>query len=126
MTHFVESKDLDAVVTMKPNVLIYGSRGSTDAFLSSLSAHYSAPLRELPVASLCGHADISARTAVVRDIANFSRSDQEMLLGWLDRSERSTQLIATTDRPLLHLVDTGRFDARLFYRLNTVYLDLNA
>jgi transcriptional regulator of acetoin/glycerol metabolism len=49
-----------------------------------------------------------------------------MLLGWLDRSERSTQLIATTDRPLLDLVDTGRFDARLFYRLNTVYLDLNA
>lgn len=123
---FLDSRDLDAIVTVRPNVLLCGNRRSTDAFLSALPVHYSAQLRELSVTSLRTPADVSEGTVVVRDVADFSQADQGKLLAWLDRRGRSTQLIATTERPLLELVDGGRFDARLFYRLNTMYLDLTA
>jgi hypothetical protein len=126
MTGFIDSRDLDAIVTIRPNVLVCGDRQITDAFLSALPSHYSSQLRELPIASLKARGDLSEGTAVLRDVADYSEADQQNLLAWLDRRGRSTQLIATTDRPLLDLVSAGQFDARLFYRLNMVYLDLNS
>jgi len=41
------------------------------------------------------------------------------------RAAGQTQVVSTTPQPLLPLVQSGTFLARLYYRLNTVCVDLN-
>jgi transcriptional regulator of acetoin/glycerol metabolism len=47
------------------------------------------------------------------------------LFEWLDSTSSGTQVVSTASAPLLPLVEAGAFDDALYYRLNTVYVDLS-
>jgi DNA-binding NtrC family response regulator len=51
-------------------------------------------------------------------------SDQRRLVAWLELAKGRTQVVSTTSAPLLPLVNAGQFIATLFYRLNTVCVDV--
>jgi transcriptional regulator of acetoin/glycerol metabolism len=59
-------------------------------------------------------------------VGALSHDDQLHLLDWLEHAVARTQVISTTSGPLLPLVQTGGFIETLFYRLNTVCLDVTA
>jgi Sigma-54 interaction domain len=65
-------------------------------------------------------------TLVLRDVGALSADDQERLAKWLEDAEGRTQVVSTTASPLLPRVQSGRFDETLYYRLNTVYVDVTA
>ena len=64
-------------------------------------------------------------TIVVRDVDVLPPDGQRTLLEWLDASSTRTQVISTASVPLLPLVEAETFDATLYYRLNTIYIDLS-
>ena len=72
----------------------------------------------LPQASQTG-------TLILRDVGALSLTDQRRLIDWLERSAGQTQVVSTTATPLMPLVQAGAFLARLYYRLNTVCVDVS-
>lgn len=64
-------------------------------------------------------------TLLLHDVGALSLHDQRYLVEWLERAAGQTQVVSTTPQPLLPLVQSGTFLARLYYRLNTVCVDLN-
>jgi DNA-binding NtrC family response regulator len=93
------------------------------AALSALQPHLKAPVHKL-----AGHdfslPCISAGTLILEQVASCSTSQQQMLLEWLETAARQVQVIATAEPDLFGLVERGSFSDRLYYRLNTVHLDL--
>jgi hypothetical protein len=64
-------------------------------------------------------------TLLLNEVGALSLHDQLQLLEWSASAMRRTQVISTTSLPLLPRVSARGFIDALYYRLNTVYLDLN-
>jgi hypothetical protein len=75
-----------------------------------------APLN-LPVPAQTG-------TMILHDVHALPLNDQRRLVEWLEAAKGRTQVVSTTSAPLLPLVNAGKFIATLFYRLNTVCVDV--
>ena len=65
-----------------------------------------------------------ARTMILQDVGALTDGDQHRLLDWLDRAPGRTQVVSTTPAPLFPRVQGGAFIDRLYYRLNTVCMDV--
>jgi DNA-binding NtrC family response regulator len=66
-------------------------------------------------------------TVVLRDVHRLTPDGQRELLGWLnDARGRNAQLVSVTPIALLPSVEANRFDAQLYYRLNTIHIVLAA
>lgn len=65
-------------------------------------------------------------TIVLHDVDALSLVDQRRLVDWLELSKGRTQVVSTTANPLLPLVNAGEFNATLFYRLNTICVDVTS
>ena len=106
------------ILTTRPNVLIEGPRAATEAVLRALRPHCREPV-------CCWGdplGDQHPLTLIVRDVAALTAADQQRLLQWLDRGERS-QVLSTAAQPVFSLVERGEFLEDLFYRLNLLRLD---
>lgn len=66
------------------------------------------------------------KTLILQDVGALSAGDQLRLLEWLENAVGRTQLISTTPTPLLPRVHAGEFIETLYYRLNTVCVDVSA
>jgi hypothetical protein len=64
------------------------------------------------------------RTMILQDVGALTDADQHRLLDWLDRARGRTQVVSTTPAPLWPRVQAGAFIDRLYYRLNTVCMDV--
>lgn len=71
-------------------------------------------------------ASAPAGTVVIRDVDALTPEQQRRLLDWLDSAPSGTQVVSTASAPLLPLVETGAFNDTLYYRLNTVYIDVSS
>lgn len=67
-----------------------------------------------------------AGTMILHNVGALAREDQRRLLEWTDRAAGRTQVISTTPAPLLPYVQSGAFIDTLYYRLNTVCVDVTA
>ena len=63
-------------------------------------------------------------TLIFEHASTAPDEQQRSLLEWLSQGTRRVQVISTTETPLFALVQRGAFLDRLFYQLNTLYLDL--
>jgi hypothetical protein len=63
-------------------------------------------------------------TLVLRDVHALTPADQLHLLDWLELAEGRTQVVSTSSTPLLPRVHSGEFIDTLYYRLNTVCVDV--
>jgi hypothetical protein len=108
------------------NVLLEGSAAATNAALLLLLPH----LRQ-PVAWSRPDAPIqlphrAAGAFILRNVAALSAGDQARLLEWSGTQGSGTQIVSTTEGRLFALVARGLFDAALYYRLNTMLLQVAA
>lgn len=117
------STDINLAISVKANILVVGSERPVANLISSLV--------NPDVTVWCG--DIELRlppttseltTVILLDVGALKRDDQSKLAGWLDAVKGRLQVISTASAPLLPLVESGAFDEGLYYRLNTVYIDL--
>jgi hypothetical protein len=65
-----------------------------------------------------------ARTMILQDVGALTHEDQCRLLDWLERAAGRTQVVSTTPAPLFPRVQGGAFIDRLYYRLNTMCMDV--
>jgi DNA-binding NtrC family response regulator len=62
---------------------------------------------------------------ILTDVNALDEAGQQWLMKWLnDGSDADTQVISLTSVPLFALVESKRFDATLYYRLNTIHLKI--
>jgi hypothetical protein len=109
------------------SVFLVGPENTTRAFLDALRAHFHEPVAEvhsreplvLPNAEHTG-------TLLLKDIDALHTDDQQRLAEWLAHSAGRTQVISTSSAPVLPMIVAGEFAERLYYRLNTIYVDLTS
>lgn len=120
----IDPVDWNTILIARPNVLACGDRSFIDAFLSVIRPHCSEPIHTFPTRHLPSLSLVSNGTVILNRVADYDPAHQRAVLEWLEERGWVLQVIATTDRPLLDQVERGAFSASLYYRLNTVYLDL--
>ena len=64
-------------------------------------------------------------TLVVPNVDGLDNDQQHQLMRWLDATSGAPQVISTTAQPLFPLVKRGIFLEALYYRLNTIRVDLH-
>jgi hypothetical protein len=111
--------------TPRVNVLVAGRDEAVQLVLETLFVHIEKPIANwspgeplmLPPVGRPG-------TLVLHDVAALEPGDQIRLLQWSARAMGSMQVISTTSAPLLPRIAAGTFIDTLYYRLNTVYIEL--
>jgi Sigma-54 interaction domain len=63
-------------------------------------------------------------TLVLHETGSLRPDEQLRLLDWLERADGRTQVVSTSSIPLLPRVEAGGFIDTLYYRLNTICVDL--
>jgi hypothetical protein len=106
------------------NVLIEGSSAGAGQVLEALRPHFRAPILEhrpkpgVPV-------PLPAQgTLVLLEVADLVPREQAKLLRWLHDRNGSVQVVSTCSDRLYPMVEAGRFDASLYYRLNILRFTL--
>ena len=119
-------QDLNILKTAGANVLMVGPTETVEQLLAELLPHLESPV-------VCGTRDIDELTSspdtigtvVIRDVDGLSASQQQQLSCWLEHVPAApVRIVSTTSVPLFELVEAGLFPDVLYYRLNTVLLDL--
>jgi hypothetical protein len=113
-----------AVAREHCNVLIEGNSAAADVVLEALRPHFRAPILEhrpkpgVPV-------PLPAQgTLVLLEVADMAPREQARLLRWLHERNGSVQVASICSDRLYPIVEAGRFDASLYYRLNIVRITL--
>ena len=65
-------------------------------------------------------------TLILQDATGMPVAHQIALLAWLRNPDHATHVITTVTRPLFPDLQAGLFLDALYYRLNTVTIDLNS
>jgi Sigma-54 interaction domain len=63
-------------------------------------------------------------TLVLHDVKSLPLDAQLDLLAWMEAADGRIQVVSATSTPLLPLVKSGAFIETLYYRLNTVCVDV--
>lgn len=108
------------------NLLLIAPEGVVRHVLRSLSFDLWEPVAEwMSGEPLTLPSPSSAGTIILHDVHALAMPDQRRLLDWLELTKGRTQVVSTTPTPLLPRVQIGEFNATLFYRLNTVCVDVS-
>jgi Sigma-54 interaction domain len=111
----------------KLNVLFVGPDDATRALIRAYQPDLARPVVSLSPGY--GHLfsdPTDVETLICYDIASFTAAEQERLMDRLDRAAGRVQVITTASQPMLPMISAGLFIQRLYYRLNTFYVDLTA
>jgi|SRR5436190_5843332 len=123
----VPVEEFQVLRTWHPNLLIGGLPEATTAALEALSGVFRPVTASWTAgAALPTPAGGDVQTLILHDVERLSPDDQRQLLAWLQRDFGSVQVVATTSRPLLELVEAGQFNASLYYLLNVVHIKFPA
>ena len=63
-------------------------------------------------------------TLILHEVGSLTHDDQLRLLTWLDQSAGRTRVVSTASASLFARVEAGLFVEKLYYRLNTVSLNV--
>jgi hypothetical protein len=109
------------------NLLLIAADGVVRYVIESLLLDLQEPIaRWKPGEHLTLPSPYDSGTLVLHDVGSLSGDDQLRLIDWLERAEGRTQVVSTSSTPLLPRVDSGVFVDTLYYRLNTVCVDVTA
>lgn len=115
--------DLQLVRMPRVNLLLVGPDSVIQNVLEMLR-----PSLQTPIENWCPSQRLAlppfTGTMVLRDVDALTLEDQRRLVGWLELCVGRTQVISTTSFPLLPRVEAGTFLDTLYYRLNTVCVDV--
>jgi len=118
-------RELHVVGISRTNLLLVGTAGAFRFVLEMLRLELRDPIvrwrpgqpLELPVPGC-------AATLVLQDVSELTYDDQHRMLRWLDRVAGQIQVVSTTAVPLWPSVKAGAFNETLYYRLNTVCVNV--
>jgi hypothetical protein len=119
--------DLVAIGITRVNLLLTGVDGVVRTMLETILMDLQTPIASwwpgerlvLPPVARTG-------TMILHDVGAMNHEDQLRLLEWSEQAAGRTQIVSTAPAPLMPLVRAGVFSDRLYYRLNTVFVDATA
>jgi hypothetical protein len=119
--------DLTLMGMPRVNMLIVGAEDTTEVVLELLAkdlhqpmTHWHAGTRlSLPQTGRPG-------TLILHDVGSMARDDQQRLLEWMNGAAGRTQVISTAPEPMMPRLQSREFIDTLYYRLNTIYVDVTA
>ena len=110
--------------SFRVNVLLMGTSDALGRVMTAIAGNLRQPIVEWsPGEPFALPAADGVATLVLNEVGLLSIQDQITLLEWLSAAHGSTQVISTTQTPLLPRVRAGAFIDTLYYRLNTVCID---
>jgi len=117
---------LDVCLSTRANLLLIGPDDITGAFLKAVRPH----LQE-PVAILRGGESFDlprgpVGTLILINVGAFSPPDQGRLYDALNDRLSGTQVVSTSATGLMPMLAAKSFLETLYYRLNTIYIDVAA
>ena len=113
-----------AVTREHCNVLIEGNSAAVDRMLDALRPHLRSPILEHRPKPGVSVPQPAQGSLVLLEVAGLAPREQAKLLRWLFERKKSVQVASTCTERLYPIVEAGRFDASLYYRLNIVRLTL--
>jgi len=116
----------EAISYGRRNFLLAGQPSAVDAMLASMLPHLLDPIRLFAPDTDRALLLPDEGTLILMEIAQLQGSQQSELVAWMDERNRSgdVQVVSTTSRQMMPLVESGEFRAELYYRLNVVRIDL--
>ena len=119
-----QNGDWRALLRARVNVLVTGSKRTLDDFVELCRGELRQPFAfASPGGPLPSH---SSPTLVITDVPLFDEAAQHALAAWIcDPEHANTQVISLASTPLFALVNAGRFDRDLYYRLNVVHFQFS-
>jgi hypothetical protein len=121
----VPPTDWRAILRTRANVLVMGPKDALTAFVQAARSEMSDPIRTSGPA-LPPFLD-GVRTLILTEVDALSDTDQQRLRRWFDeRQNADVQVVSLTSEPLFSLVSANAFDTQLYYRLNTIVLEVQA
>lgn len=107
------------------NLLLTGGLASVRTLLGALLRSVDGPiLAWYPGERLVLPRHPKTGTMILHEVGLMRPEDQLQLVGWLETRARRIPIVSTTSTPLLPQVEAGTFSDTLYYRLNTVHLDV--
>jgi hypothetical protein len=111
----------------RTNVLVVGSSEATRIVLDLLRLDLRGPvLKWRPGQPLELPTRGRAATMVLEDLAGLTREQQVRIVGWLEEVRGQVRVVSTTNVPIWPRVARGEFNDVLYYRLNTVYVEVGS
>ena len=118
-------KDLQVAGMPRTNMLLAGTSGAIRIVLEMLWLELREPiLKWRPGQRLDLPSPGRAKTLILHDVDELTFDDQHRVLRWLDETAGQVRVVSTTTTSLWPRVKTGAFSDVLYYRLNTVYVDV--
>jgi hypothetical protein len=119
------TSDWRALLRTRANVLVTGPKDALDAFIEMARPEMREPVRSAD-RSLPPFLD-GSRTLILAEVDALEQTDQQRLRRWFDdRRNCDVQIVSLATVPLFPMVNANTFDAELFYRLNTIFLEVQA
>ena len=106
-------------------MLVVGSPADVEDALAPLASDAPTTVHDWTPDSPMPSCDRSS-VVIIRNVDRVPLALQDVWLSWLTDSHDRPQIIATSYAPVFPLVGAGLFRSELYYRLNTVLLDLRA
>ena len=120
-------RDLQVGSMPRTNVLVVGSPEATRIVVDMLRLDLRGPVarwRAGQPLDLPGPG--RAATLVLENVSRLTNDEQFRILRWLDDLRGRVRVVSTTGVPLWPQVQAGEFNEVLYYRLNTVFVDVGA
>lgn len=120
-------RDLQVGLMPRTNVLVVGSSEATRIVLDLLRLDLRGPvLKWRPGQPLELPTRGRAATMVLEDLTRLTEEEQVRIVGWLEEVKGQVRVVSTTTVPIWPRVARGEFNDVLYYRLNTVYVDVGS
>jgi hypothetical protein len=119
--------DLSLLIVPSPrlNLLLVGMDAGVSKLLETLLLNLRDPISTwLPNKPLVLPPAAATGTLILHEVGTLGYEDQLRLLYWLERSTGRIQVVSTSTAPLLPRVQSGAFIDTLYYRLNTICVDV--
>ena len=117
--------DLQVGAMPRTNLLLVGSSGATRIVLDMLRLELRGPvIRWQPGQPLVLPPPGVPATLVLDNPIALTREDQQRIVRWLEQVVRDVRVVSTTAVPLWPHVQAGEFNETLYYRLNTMCLEV--
>ena len=121
----VHRQDLQVGSIPRTNVMVVGSAEATRIVVDMLRLDLRGPIArwragqplDLPAP---GH----AATLIIEHLTRLTRDEQLRVLRWLEDVSGKIRVVSTTAAPVWPQVQSGEFNEVLYYRLNTVFVDM--